>query len=53
VPARRGMTRRIAEVAGALRILSQPLIVELKEFKVRMFMTRGAGRLAGEGRQRQ
>jgi hypothetical protein len=27
------MTRRIAEVAEVLRILSQPLIVELKEFK--------------------
>jgi hypothetical protein len=33
------MTRRIAEVVGALRSLSQPFIVELKEFKVRMFMS--------------
>jgi hypothetical protein len=52
---RRGMTRRhgIAVVAVASRIFSDPLIVELKEFKVRMFMTMGIGRSAGEGRQRQ
>jgi hypothetical protein len=55
VPAQRGMTRRhgIAVVAGTSSFFSQPLIVELKEFNVRMFMTRGVGRSAGEGRQRQ
>ena len=53
VPTQRGMTRRIVEVAGALRSLSRPLFVELKEFKVRMFMARGVGRSAEEGGQSQ
>ena len=39
VPVQRRVTQRIVEVAGAFIILSQPLIVELKEFKVRKFMT--------------
>ena len=45
-PARRGMMRRIGEVTGALIILAQQLIVELKERVqsiLRMFMTRGVG----------
>ena len=48
-----GVTRRIAEVAGAFRILSQPLIVDLKEFKVRKFMTgefKGRRERGGRGR---
>ena len=51
----RGMTRRIAEVAGAINFLSQPLIVELKKFNVRMSMTRGVrteGRRERGGRGR-
>jgi hypothetical protein len=43
------MTRRIAEVAGELIILSPHLVFELKEFKLRVFMTRGVGRSMGEG----
>ena len=38
------MMRRhgIAVAAGASRILSEPLTVELKELKVRTFMTKGS-----------
>jgi hypothetical protein len=41
----KGMTRRhgIAVVARASRLLSDPLIVELVELYVKMFMTAGVG----------
>jgi hypothetical protein len=44
------MTRRTVEVAGALRVLSQPLIVELKEFKVRMLLAAMTRRVERQGR---
>ena len=46
VPAQRGMTRRIAEVAGIRNFCHNPLMVELKDINVRVFVTRGVGRSA-------